>query len=476
MAAPQKPWERGATNNRLLTGYSPIASGSAGMSQRASELPPCCQPGGGGMMDGRTLGTPSISRTPPSLPPRQTQIGGYSPMSRYGMGGYGMGGYGYGGGYGSGYGSSYSPYGMYGSSGGMYGSYGGGMYGTNGSRFSAENMDSGFNQFLQQAEENSRPAFQSIESIVQAFASVSMMMESTFNAVYSSFRAVLGVADHFSRLKQHLVRVFTAFAMFRTLRYFVRKLMVLLGLRQAGIQEDVWSELQDGALVNESNPDLKSQRSPSWPVFLFLAVVLGGPYLIWKLLCSYDNEAKGVAWASGDDDHVVGRVEFDFEAANNKEVTIKAGDVINLAPKEMQPKVRGWLLASKDGKAIGLVPANYIKVLGKRRGRKHVQLEQQQMQTTIDATQSAAVGGIPQAEAVTDLQTDSQFDQVFPDVTQDNELSSSQGFHATTVGNEPKRGCCKSKDGKNVAPLSTESVGLSFKQESTMDVANEADV
>ncbi|XP_033113654.1 peroxisomal membrane protein PEX13-like isoform X2 [Anneissia japonica] len=415
------------------------------MSQRASELPPCCTPGG---MDVRASATPNLSRVPPPLPPRPNQVGGYTPMSRYGMGGYGMGGYGMGG-----YSSSFSPYSMYGSS-GLYGSGGmygiGGMYG--GTRFGTENMDSGFNQFVQQAEENSRPAFQSIESIVQAFASVSMMMESTFNAVYSSFRAVLGVADHFSRLKQHLVRVFTAFAMFRTIRYFLKRLLVILGLRQPDLPEDVWSEAQSSAVLEDMDRNLKSKPAPSWPVFLFLAVVCGGPYLIWKLLCSYDTEEKGVvSWASGDDDHVVGRVEFDFEASNQQEVSIKSGDMVNLAPKEIQPKVRGWLLASKDGKAVGLVPANYIKVLGKRRGRKHVQLEQQQMQTSLDVSQSAAVGGMPQAGEAIDLQTDFQFDQSFTDLTQNNQFS-------TADMNQPQQGCCKSKNNQSGAltPLTTD--------------------
>lgn len=37
--------------------------------------------------------------------------------------------------------------------------------------------------------------------------------------------------------------------------------------------------------------------------------------------------------------------------------------------------MRGWLLASVDGQTSGLVPANYVKVLGKRRGRKHAEAE-----------------------------------------------------------------------------------------------------
>lgn len=46
-----------------------------------------------------------------------------------------------------------------------------------------------------------------------------------------------------------------------------------------------------------------------------------------------------------------------------------------LSVTEQQPRVRGWLLASADGQTSGLVPANYVKVLGKRRGRRPAELE-----------------------------------------------------------------------------------------------------
>ena len=35
--------------------------------------------------------------------------------------------------------------------------------------------------------------------------------------------------------------------------------------------------------------------------------------------------------------------------------------------------MRGWLLASVDGQKVGIIPANYVKVLGKKRGSKHQQ-------------------------------------------------------------------------------------------------------
>lgn len=47
-------------------------------------------------------------------------------------------------------------------------------------------------RFIQMAEESSRPTFDSIQSVVSAVGSVAMMLENTFFALTSSFRAILG--------------------------------------------------------------------------------------------------------------------------------------------------------------------------------------------------------------------------------------------------------------------------------------------
>ena len=36
----------------------------------------------------------------------------------------------------------------------------------------------------------------------------------------------------------------------------------------------------------------------------------------------------------------------------------------------MQPQMRGWLMASVDGTKTGIIPANYIKVLGRSEGQQ----------------------------------------------------------------------------------------------------------
>uniref|UniRef100_A0A3P9MMU5 Peroxisomal membrane protein PEX13 n=1 Tax=Oryzias latipes TaxID=8090 RepID=A0A3P9MMU5_ORYLA len=344
---PLKPWERripggmSAPINYRSTDFGPIAG---------SSIP---------------AGPPVLTRMAPPVPARPLQqsyrpsyssfSSSYSPYGSSIYGGYSP--YSYGGGYGGGFGGSYGP-----------GGY---------SRL-PHTEEIAPSRFVQQAEESSRGAFQSIESIVQAFASVSMMLDATFSAVYNSFRAVLDVANHLTRLRAHLTRVLSAFALVRTLRYLYQRLLRLLGRRSD--VEDLWADSTSNAVAAGSSrgyeAGMDEQSVKSWPIFLFFAVVLGGPYLIWKLLSSSPgSDENSTNWASGEDDHVVARAEYDFSAASEEEIPLRAGDMLNLAPKEQQPRVRGWLLASVDGQTIGLVPANYVKVLGKRRGRKHAEME-----------------------------------------------------------------------------------------------------
>uniref|UniRef100_A0A673KPR3 Peroxisomal membrane protein PEX13 n=1 Tax=Sinocyclocheilus rhinocerous TaxID=307959 RepID=A0A673KPR3_9TELE len=322
-------------------------------------------------------GPPVLTRMTPPIPPRPVQQA-YRPTY-------------------SSFPSSYSPYGS--SIYGGYSPYSYSGYGVGGglgyNRYNQMD-DIPPSRFVQQAEEGSRGAFQSIESIVHAFSSVSMMMDATFSAVYNSFRAVLDVANHFSRLRIHFTKVLSAFALVRTLRYLYRRLQRLLGLRQDSEVDDLWADSTASSMVSASGTrgagidDPRANSVKSWPIFLFLAVVLGGPYLIWKLLRS----AEATNWASGEDDHVVARAEYDFTAASEEEISLQAGEMLNLAPKEQQPRVRGWLLASVDGQTTGLVPANYVKVLGRRRGRKHAELER--MAQNLPAPQTAlATASVP---------------------------------------------------------------------------------
>lgn len=126
----------------------------------------------------------------------------------------------------SNYNSYYSPYSRFSPS-GMYGGYGG--YRTPYSRFGVPpDSYNSHSSFVQLAEESTRPAFESIESVVDIVGSISMMLESTYHAVYSSYNAILGVVDQFSRLRDHLAEVLSFLALLRGLRYLCLKILYLL--------------------------------------------------------------------------------------------------------------------------------------------------------------------------------------------------------------------------------------------------------
>uniref|UniRef100_A0A3P8PQF9 Uncharacterized protein n=1 Tax=Astatotilapia calliptera TaxID=8154 RepID=A0A3P8PQF9_ASTCA len=65
-------------------------------------------------------------------------------------------------------------------------------------------------------------------------------------------------------------------------------------------------------------------------------------------------------WASEEDNHVVARGEYDFTAASQEELSMRAGEMLNLAPKGDE------LFTSYEGSSFvyhRLVPANYVKIL-----------------------------------------------------------------------------------------------------------------
>lgn len=166
------------------------------------------------------------------------------------------------------------------------------------------------------------------------------MFESTYYAVYNSFRAVVGVADQFYRLKTHLSGILSALAIVRVLKFLYRKCLRLLKLTAAiatnspigDSSNDLWSEAK---VLSDSERFVKesSKRPTNWPLIMFLGVVLGGPYLIWKILSSIESSKDDTLWMSGKIDHFIAVSEFDYDAANNDEISFRKGQRIIIAPK-----------------------------------------------------------------------------------------------------------------------------------------------
>nr|CAD7411052.1 unnamed protein product [Timema cristinae] len=91
-------------------------------------------------------------------------------------------------------------------------------------------------RFIRMAEDSTRPAFQTLESMVQAFGSVSFMMESTFHAVYNTFRAVMGVAEHLGRMRAVFGQVLSTVAIYRFLLWAYRKFLYILGENRSALE------------------------------------------------------------------------------------------------------------------------------------------------------------------------------------------------------------------------------------------------
>jgi len=304
---------------------------------------------------------PQSSTIPPPPPPPPRPIAGFPQqpaqlvpaMNPYG----GYGGYNpYGGSYGGGYN-------MYGG-GGMYG----GGYGGYGNGGTMENSE-----FSRLAEQSSRSAFQSIESVVLAVSSVANMLSSTQNAVFSSFRAVIGVVEQFSRLKTQVATFALALSLIRIVKRIWRRLLVMLRLRPANYAsaaELAWTDASSAPTGRDWLASQPGSTSPTsyWPTAVFWLVAIGGPWLIYqcvtRMVASVQEARK---WATADAEHYNAVALFDFTAASDQELSFRVNQSLRIAPKEQQPPIRGWLLASSDdGQRIGLVPINYVKIVNRK--------------------------------------------------------------------------------------------------------------
>jgi peroxin-13 len=197
-------------------------------------------------------------------------------------------------------------------------------------------------------------------------------------ALASSFRAVLGVAEHFSRLRVQIGSIITGFAIFQKFRKYIYNMMVYIGILRGekitDIEERAWQKsIKAEALANENTltPEIISASTKStWPIVAFLAVALGTPYVVYNVLKNVAKDhlkMESNKWIKGEGDHFVAIANFDFVGEGGhhngdryfKELSFKKGDKLFIAPKELQRAAKGWLLASLNNK-IGLVPYNYL--------------------------------------------------------------------------------------------------------------------
>nr|CAH7718646.1 unnamed protein product [Callosobruchus chinensis] len=301
----------------------------------------------------------SSGRTAPVLPPRPlnspvvpVSSSGYAGVNSY-MPYSGLGGYG-----------SYNSYGSYGmpyrSS--MYGSFGGysgyNSYGGYQGGYGGYTNDDHERRFIQYAEESSRNTFANVESIVRAVNSLAMMLDNTFFAMTSSFRAVLSVAENFGRLRSMFAHIWHSINIFRFITWLYRKMKRSFGYN---VPQSMTSAAWRQAASSTGVPAVKANGS-GWSILAFLGMLISAPYIISKFLPKFEDKGDPANWKSPG---IRAKAIFDFIATGPTELTIQTNDMVMLAPtyiqEELNLKNTGWAYAVCKGKA-GVVPLNYLVI------------------------------------------------------------------------------------------------------------------
>ncbi|XP_054011218.1 peroxisomal membrane protein PEX13 isoform X1 [Hylaeus anthracinus] len=301
--------------------------------------------------------SPNIqSGNPPPLPPRQPvqNYSGFNDYRPYGSNYYGGYGNQYRGfsGYG-GYSSyGYSPYSNFNN----YGSFGG----------HSGDVESRFSQYF---EESTRPTFQLIETVLQTFSSVTMLLESTYFTITNSFRAILSVAENVGRLRSTIGQLFNTLALIRFLKWLYRKIARGTGFQnESSINEELWEK----SIVKVGNENVNN--SSFWSGFLLFSMFFVVPYMIHKISSNMKHfKMKGndpKEWYQSEQPVYIATVMYDFVAANNEELSVRTGQKVCLAPQSLQPKnLPGWCKVT-DNVNVGLIPYNYVRVVGQLKKKK----------------------------------------------------------------------------------------------------------
>lgn len=238
------------------------------------------------------------------------------------------------------------------------------------------------------AEERTRPTFSSIETILDAFSSINMILDSTYSAIHGSFRTITGVADHLIFVRNHLAEIALFPRVVQIVVQFCRWLLKMFGLDQTALmnrlnqrnQEHIWNEaLASGVSTNEELKQLllkqqsgeSGSSSPLWPIFVFFSLVLGTPYIIWRLLGAPGSipRTNCPEWTLPRGRHFAAVALHSFKARNSNELSFDKDRILFIKPESLHPGSK-WLIACLAGtptgtNQIGLIPLNYVKLVMK---------------------------------------------------------------------------------------------------------------
>lgn len=237
------------------------------------------------------------------------------------------------------------------------------------------------------AEDKTRSAFNSIEVILDTFSSLSAILENTYSAIYGSFRTLTNVADHIIFLRNHLAELALLPRAIQILSRFLKWMLQALGFGRTNFVQQLDESMKErllhetfGSDPSSPNP-FQSPKSPSssaWPILAFISLVFGTPYIVRKLLGAPADvipRTNRPEWTLKNGHHYIAVGLHDFVARNTNELSFTKDCPLYIKPESMQPGSK-WFIATlanddpafdprQPAKAIGLVPANYVRILMK---------------------------------------------------------------------------------------------------------------
>ncbi|VDN38184.1 unnamed protein product [Gongylonema pulchrum] len=168
-------------------------------------------------------------------------------------------------------------------------------------------------------QEKRRPGagiFESIEEVVEAVNSVTILLNSAHHAFYSSFRAVISAVAEFSRLK-------------------------------AQVRHCLFEHCQQP--LTQALPPLAQTEANSFrPLFswvLWLSVIIGSYFALRLLARAVAHLEECLRWSDGEGEYYEAVAVQDYTAAGEGRISFKRNEVLRVAPKRYQPQCRGYLLA-----------------------------------------------------------------------------------------------------------------------------------
>ncbi|KAI0263115.1 Peroxin 13, N-terminal region-domain-containing protein, partial [Gloeopeniophorella convolvens] len=289
-------------------------------------------------------------------------LGGYGGYGYGGAGGYGMNGM---------YGGTYGGMGMGMGMGGM------GMYGQPGMPLDPNNPS-----VTQALESTTQTTFALLHSVVQTFAGLAQMLESTFMATHSSFFALAGVVDQFAQLRNALGGVLGLFGLVRWLRD------LLTGRRAArGEMRGEFHEFLNGRPVQGPAP--APPRASKKPLLFFFLAFLGIPYAMHKLVkllaerAAQQQQQQGVVMPNGqalpplDPSQLsFARAVYPFQASTPSELGLQENEIVAIMGKldpntgmevdpRMEVETEWWKGRTREGRE-GWFPRKFVEILERK--------------------------------------------------------------------------------------------------------------